>query len=203
MFHTINHEFPWDNLRPGKIYCIPLYENIKEKPVDINISKLKYFNDLYKIKEDSERYLNVDLSLPALVVDFGDYYRLIDGKHRLKKTLDGGGTTLLCHIISKKEALKLYKSVVDDPYSLNIIDDFLSPDEADYLEKRMRANTGSNRFPWYCGNIGSDERFKDAGLNPELENFQLCHTFYINHALVDGDKYSKILNMFLSKILLL
>jgi len=44
MFHIINHEFPWDNLRPGKIYCIPLYENIKEKPVDINISKLKYFN---------------------------------------------------------------------------------------------------------------------------------------------------------------
>ena len=201
MFHTINHEFPWDNLRPGKIYCIPLYENIKENPVDINISKLKYFNDLYKIKEDSERYLNVDLSLPALVVDFGDYYRLIDGKHRLKKTLDGGGTTLLCHIISKKEALKLYKSVVDDPYSLNIIDGFLSPDEADYLEERMRSNTGPNKFPWYHGNIGTDERFSDSGLNPDLDNFQLCHVFYHHHALVEGDKYSRILNMFLSRIL--
>ena len=50
----------------------------------------------------------------------------------------------------------VFHTIVDDPYRLNIIDNFLPPDEADYLEKRMEANMGPNRFPWYHGSIGSD-----------------------------------------------
>ena len=95
----------------------------------------------------------------------------------------------------------MFHTIVDDLDRLNIIDNFLSPDEADYLEERMEANMGPNRFPWYHGNIGSDERFSDSGLNPDLDNFQLCHVFYNNHSLVEGDKYSKLLNMFLSRII--
>ena len=71
----------------------------------INISELKY-GDISYIKELSERYKRSDLNLPCLVVDFGDYYRLIDGKHRLKKTINNDGDSLLCYILTKREALR-------------------------------------------------------------------------------------------------
>ena len=34
----------------------------------------------------------------------------------------------------------MFHTIVDDTYKLNIIDNFLSPDEADYLEERMEAS---------------------------------------------------------------
>ena len=105
--HNISKEFPFDNLTKGIIDCSLLYKYAKTKRMEsvwINISELKY-GDISYIKDLSGRYKGVDLSLPCLVVDFGDYYRLIDGKHRLKKTINNDGDSLLCYILTKREAL--------------------------------------------------------------------------------------------------
>lgn len=108
MFHHISKEFPFDNLTKGVIDCSWLYKYAKTKKMKsvwIKISELKY-GDISYIKELNERYKRSDLNLPCLVVDFGEYYRLIDGKHRLKKTINNNGDSLLCYIFTKKEALK-------------------------------------------------------------------------------------------------
>ena len=107
-YHYISKEFPFDNLTKGIINCSLLYKYVKAKRMEsirINISELKYGDTSY-IKELSERYKRSDLNLPCLVVDFGDYYRLIDGKHRLKKTINNDGDSLLCYILTKREALR-------------------------------------------------------------------------------------------------
>ena len=107
-YHYISKEFPFDNLTRGIINCSLLYKYVKVKrmkSVWINISELKY-GDISYIKELNERYKRADLNLPCLVVDFGDYYRLIDGKHRLQKTINNNGDSLLCYILTKREALR-------------------------------------------------------------------------------------------------
>ena len=107
-YHYISKEFPFDNLTKGIINCSLLHKYVKVKRMEsvwINISELKY-GDISYIKELSERYKRADLNLPCLVVDFGDYYRLIDGKHRLQKTINNNGDSLLCYILTKREALR-------------------------------------------------------------------------------------------------
>ena len=114
MKHIITEQIPFDTIEHGAINCFQLYQFVESEKREadwLEISSLRYKKNLGAIKEWHPRYVGADPRMPGLVVDFGDYYRLIDGKHRLKKLLYNQCTHMLCHILTKSEALKQYSSV--------------------------------------------------------------------------------------------
>tara|TARA_B100000287_G_C20443610_1_gene706608 strand:- start:80 stop:685 length:606 start_codon:yes stop_codon:yes gene_type:complete len=78
---------------------------------------------------------------------------------------------------------------------LHIIDNFLSPKEADLVEFTLGRNSRTDAFPWYCSKIDMDTK--------ELDNFQFVHSFYKSLSMEkkDNGKYNNLLNLFLFKIL--
>ncbi len=114
MNHIINDRFPFETITHGRINCFRLYQYVETERRQaewLKITDLIYKTNLDQIEDWHPRYETADPRLPALVVDFGDFYRLIDGRHRLKKLLHNQCTHMLCHILTKAEALREYSSV--------------------------------------------------------------------------------------------
>ncbi len=111
MRHHITEEHPFEGLTSGVIECSFLYSYIKAyrlQSVDVSVYKIKAKN-LHYIKKIDPRYKIADLELPCIVTKQEEFYRLIDGRHRLRKAIDQSILNLPCYILSPKEILKFYR----------------------------------------------------------------------------------------------
>ncbi len=95
------------------IECKDVYDWIsykRMKPDYISNENIKC-NNLDLITNSDARYIVADLNLPGIVVELENHYRMIDGRHRLKKSLDQGKDTILTYVLTEKQALKFIKPV--------------------------------------------------------------------------------------------
>lgn len=87
-------------------------KNIEPQEVDINMIAHK---EVDSISTDSVRFLNADLELPGILAKgmknpFMKQYRMLDGRHRLKKSLLIGTPTFKAYVISSEDALKFTRA---------------------------------------------------------------------------------------------
>jgi len=94
------------------IECKEVYDWIsykKIKPKYISNSNIKC-NNLNLITNEDMRYILADLNLPGIVIKIKEHYKMIDGRHRLKKSLDEGRDCILAYVITEEQALKFVKA---------------------------------------------------------------------------------------------
>lgn len=111
MKHHLSPELPLSGIDYGVIYCGGLYTLMKMRgiePVELDISQL-LCNDLSIINATDIRYLSAKLSLPGLAVEQNGSFRVLDGRHRIKKAIDRGITHLPFYIVPLSDAMKFYK----------------------------------------------------------------------------------------------
>lgn len=117
MIHSI-YESEWmlPSLDSTRKYLIPMprvfsyIELNKIKSEDISILDIK-FKDLSNIDKTSIRYKKADVSYPIIVLsglkDYdGKVYRMIDGRHRLLKSMDNKSIQISAYIIPWEEVLR-------------------------------------------------------------------------------------------------
>lgn len=116
MNHNIHSKFPLGELNSGKIYCAPLYLLAKYRgnsSQKLRLTDLVY-NDLSIIQTSDIRYRSANLLLPGLVLNtIGDpahdyKYRVLDGRHRIKKAIILGLSELNFYVMELEDILKYY-----------------------------------------------------------------------------------------------
>ena len=100
------------------IDCKEVYDWAKYKrmvPEMIMISDIAYvsLNDP-KIYQEGSRYINAEISLPGIVVkgmENPNYkpYRMIDGRHRILKSLNNNIMEVKVYVLERYQALKFIK----------------------------------------------------------------------------------------------
>lgn len=88
----------------------PIWELIKRKQLDshrLDINTIAY-KDIEDIDILGDRYQQADLKFPGIVVEnmynpYNKQYRLIDGRHRLLKTINLGEVHFNCYILPRHE----------------------------------------------------------------------------------------------------
>ncbi len=111
MRHHIREDWPIGGLSRGVIECHQLYRYIsayKIGSIEISLSRI-VANNMDWIEKWNARYKTADLKLPCIVIQDEFSYRLIDGRHRLKKALNKGLKALPCHVLTNQEVLKAYR----------------------------------------------------------------------------------------------
>jgi len=101
------------NEQTGYINCGELYNWVKYKkinPEKILISDIGY-RSLKDIDQSEGRYINANISLPCLVVKgmknpYNKPYRMIDGRHRLLKSINKNIIEIRAYVLEPKQALK-------------------------------------------------------------------------------------------------
>ena len=87
----------------GKVFlnCKPIYDYIKYKKHPVTPVKIEELihKELHSIDKASLRYKAADTDYPILVVDYTDHLRVIDGRHRIAKTLERGHSKIDCYVI--------------------------------------------------------------------------------------------------------
>jgi hypothetical protein len=110
MRHNIHPGFPLLGIECGVIYCGPLYTLAKIRkmnPVFLPLSSL-VCNDLEIIKVTDFRYKSAKLNLPGLVIKQNESYRVLDGRHRIKKAINQNIFELPFYIIPLSDAMRYY-----------------------------------------------------------------------------------------------
>ena len=110
MRHHITKDFPISSLTSGFIDCSLLYRYIKSYKidvVDISISDIRA-KPMSAIEDWNLRYKMADITLPCIIIKEDDYYQLIDGRHRLKKSIDMNLNKIPCYILTPKQVLIAY-----------------------------------------------------------------------------------------------
>jgi len=113
MRHHVHPDFPIEGLSTGVILCRSLYTLVKAKNFllrSIPLSSLTY-NNLSIINITDVRYKAANINLPGLVTQTpgcGDTFRLLDGRHRVKKAMDLDMVELPFYVVPLSDALKYY-----------------------------------------------------------------------------------------------
>lgn len=87
------------------------FKNIKSKEIDINEISHK---PLDCIDQEDSRYILANINFPGIVVNgmhnpHNKQYRMIDGRHRLLKTINIGKKTFCTYVLDPIEIKKFYK----------------------------------------------------------------------------------------------
>lgn len=87
----------------------------KMKAIEINISDIG-FKRVDNIDKKEARYKLADVSYPCIVGKDMDNpsnkpYRLIDGRHRILKTIDVGKDIISCFVFKEKDIIKFLKYI--------------------------------------------------------------------------------------------
>ncbi len=96
-----------------------IYEIFKgREAIYIELDKIKTYKDrIDAIREYGERYASVDLSIPAIVFPIlhteNKRYKIYDGKHRYKKSVELGLPSLLSYIVEPSDSMTKYKGKED------------------------------------------------------------------------------------------
>ena len=116
MIHVMDGEFQvFDKVT--YIDCKPLYVVIDLFDVqaeDIEIKDI-FHKELESIDTESERYINADLDYPCIVIEDmsnpnNKKYRMIDGRHRLLKTIqEEQEDTIECYVLYFEQIRKFIK----------------------------------------------------------------------------------------------
>ena len=112
MRHHITEENPFGTLTSGVIDCSFLYSYIKAYKIsvtEIAVLKIRAKN-LHYIKEWHPRYRAADVEKPSIVAKQEGFYRLIDGRHRMRKAIAESRLRIPCYVLTPKEVLKFYRS---------------------------------------------------------------------------------------------
>lgn len=76
------------------------------------------------IRENGERYASVDLNIPAIVFPIkhtkNKSYKIFDGKHRYKKSVELGLPSLLSYVVDMKDAYHYYDGKEDSFEQANL-----------------------------------------------------------------------------------
>ena len=96
-----------------------IYEIFKgREAIYIELDKIKTYKDrIDSIRENGERYASVDLNIPAIVYPINHTenksYKIFDGKHRYKKSVELGLDSLLSYVCNRNEAYHIYEGAED------------------------------------------------------------------------------------------
>lgn len=115
MIHIMEDEWAIIDI-PTFIDCSEVYAWLdykKVKPQQIKIKDIGH-KPISLIDTQSQRYLLANLNLPGIVVKSMKNpsekpYRMIDGRHRLKKSMDNNKNSILVYVISEDQAHKFIK----------------------------------------------------------------------------------------------
>ena len=103
-----------------------IYEIFKgREAIYIELDKIKTYKDrIDSIRENGERYASVDLNIPAIVYPINHTenksYKIFDGKHRYKKSVELGLDSLLSYVCSHNEAYHTYEGAEDNIEAANL-----------------------------------------------------------------------------------
>ena len=103
-----------------------IYEIFKgREAIYIKLDKIKTYKDrIDSIREHGERYASVDLNIPAIVFPINHTenksYKIFDGKHRYKKSVELGLDSLLSYVCSHNEAYHIYDGSEDSFEQANL-----------------------------------------------------------------------------------
>lgn len=91
----------------------------------VDLSEIKvYPHRIDAIREYGERYASVDLSIPAIVFPIlhtENYrYKIYDGKHRYKKSVELGLPSLLSYIVEPSDSMTKYSGKEDTIEAANL-----------------------------------------------------------------------------------
>jgi hypothetical protein len=112
MIHVMDGEWSIHS-QPLIINCRSLYSFISMKgiePTEIHIDMIAH-KELESISLDSIRYLRANTNLPGIVAKnmqnpHMKEYRMLDGRHRLKKSLEHGMKSFTAYVITPEDAMK-------------------------------------------------------------------------------------------------
>ena len=96
-----------------------IYETFKgREAIYIELEKIKTYKDrIDSIRENGERYASVDLNIPAIVFPINHTenksYKIFDGKHRYKKSVELGLNSLLSYVCNQNDAYHIYQGAED------------------------------------------------------------------------------------------
>ena len=115
MIHIMEDEWSIIDI-PTFINCCEVYTWInykKIKPQQIKIADIGH-KPVSFIEKQSQRYMSANLKLPGIVVKSMKNptekpYRMIDGRHRLKKSIDNNKNSILVYVITEHQAHKFIK----------------------------------------------------------------------------------------------
>ena len=103
-----------------------IYEIFKgREAIYIELDKIKTYKDrIDSIRENGERYASVDLNIPAIVYPINHTenksYKIFDGKHRYKKSVELGLDSLLSYVCNHNEAYHIYDGSEDSFEKANL-----------------------------------------------------------------------------------
>ena len=103
-----------------------IYEIFKgREAIYIELDKIKTYKDrIDSIRENGERYASVDLNIPAIVYPINHTenksYKIFDGKHRYKKSVELGLDSLLSYVCNHNEAYHIYDGSEDSFEQANL-----------------------------------------------------------------------------------
>jgi hypothetical protein len=98
------------------IDCKEVYSYIRMKkfdPKEIDSYEIAH-KPIVDICRNSIRYINADINMPGIVAKnmenpFMKEYRMIDGRHRLLKTIDLGKRNFNSYVLDREEILKFVR----------------------------------------------------------------------------------------------
>lgn len=114
MIHTLDGHWKLNKCNGNlAVNCANVYSYIKFKSIqstDIPVNLIGY-KELDSICNDSIRYLRADTNKPVILAKNMENpdmkkYRMIDGRHRLKKILTNGENIIKAYILDRDEILK-------------------------------------------------------------------------------------------------
>jgi len=117
MIHIMNESWKLKDTNLNLfIDCKEVYSYIKMKnfePKQIDPIVIAY-KPLTNICKSSIRYVKADINLPGIVVKdmenpFTKEYRMIDGRHRLLKSIDLGKKKFNSYVLEREEILKFVR----------------------------------------------------------------------------------------------
>jgi hypothetical protein len=93
-----------------ELYAYIRMKNIKPQEVDISMIAHK---ELDSILPSNTRFIKANILLPGILTNMDNplkkKYRLLDGRHRLKKAMSFGSNSFNAYVISAEDALKFAK----------------------------------------------------------------------------------------------
>jgi hypothetical protein len=96
-----------------ELYAYIRMKNIEPQTVDINMIAHK---ELDSISTDDFRFLKANIQLPGILAKdmtnpLGRQFRMLDGRHRLKKIMLSGDERFSAYVISQTDALRFVRQL--------------------------------------------------------------------------------------------
>jgi hypothetical protein len=99
------------------INCGEIYNYIKFKEMSYELIEIDLIGhkELQSISTNDHRYVNANTDLPGILVNNMENprnkkYRLIDGRHRLLKTINSDLTKFKAYVLERDEAMKFVRT---------------------------------------------------------------------------------------------